>query len=200
MKSLYFSLPFLLLSCTTKSDQPLPILGEKIIEGTDTLYHTIPDFSFINQNGDTITPATFQDKIYIVDFFFTACPTICPLVKAQMLRIYEKFQNEDRIILLSHTIDPKRDTPEKLLEYATNLGISAPKWHLVTGEKEKIYSIATSYFSVALEDESAPGGFDHSGRLILVDQNKRVRSFCDGTDAKSVDQFLIDIQTLLNKG
>ena len=90
--------------------------------------------------------------------------------------------------------------PEKLLEYATNLGISAPKWHLVTGEKEKIYSIATSYFSVALEDESAPGGFDHSGRLILVDQNKRVRSFCDGTDAKSVDQFLIDIQTLLNKG
>lgn len=200
MKILYFLLPLFLFSCISKSDQPLPILGEKIIEGKDTIYHTIPDFSFINQNGDTITPATFQYKIYIVDFFFTSCPTICPLVKAQMLRIYEKFENDDRVVLLSHSIDPKRDTPEKLNEYANNLGISAPKWHLVTGEKEKIYGIASAYFSIALEDESAPGGFDHSGRLILVDQNKRVRSFCDGTDAKSVDQFMKDIQNLLDKG
>jgi len=180
--------------------EQLPILGEKLIEGTDTLYHTIPEFSFINQEGQEVTLATFEDKIYVVDFFFVSCPTICPVVKAQMLRVLEAYQDEDRLVFLSHTIDPKRDTVERLKKYADNLGVGAPKWHFVTGDKEKLHGIASSYFSIAYEDATAPGGFDHSGRLILIDQNKRIRSYCDGTDPKSVDQFIKDIGILLEKG
>jgi len=194
-----FLVSIFLFACQMEQEQ-LPILGEKLIEGTDTLYHTIPEFSFINQEGQEVTLATFEDKIYVVDFFFVSCPTICPVVKAQMLRVLEAYQDEDRLVFLSHTIDPKRDTVERLKKYADNLGVGAPKWHFVTGDKEKLHGIASSYFSIAYEDATAPGGFDHSGRLILIDQNKRIRSYCDGTDPKSVDQFIKDIGILLEKG
>ncbi|MEY2949659.1 MAG: SCO family protein [Saprospiraceae bacterium] len=194
-----FLVSIFLYACQMEQEQ-LPILGEKLIEGTDTLYHTIPEFSFINQEGQEVTLATFEDKIYVVDFFFVSCPTICPVVKAQMLRVLEAYQDEDRLVFLSHTIDPKRDTVERLKKYADNLGVGAPKWHFVTGDKEKLHGIASSYFSIAYEDATAPGGFDHSGRLILIDQNKRIRSYCDGTDPKSVDQFIKDIGILLEKG
>jgi protein SCO1/2 len=190
----------LLVSACQMEQERLPILGEKLIEGIDTTYHTIPDFKFTNQEEQEVTPATFEDKIYVVDFFFVSCPTICPVVKAQMLRVLDAYQDEERLVFLSHTIDPKRDTVERLKKYADNLGVGVPKWHFVTGEKEKLHGIASSYFSIAYEDESAPGGFDHSGRLILIDQNKHIRSYCDGTDPESVDQFIKDIAILLEKG
>ncbi len=159
--------------------------------------HTIPDFSFVNQDSQVITPATFVGKVYVVDFFFTSCPTICPKVKRQMLRLYDRYAEDDRISLLSHSIDVRRDTVGRLKDYAEGMGVKAPKWHLVTGDRDAIYDIADDYFSVAVEDASAPGGFDHSGRLILVDTRRRVRAFCDGTDPKSVDQFMKDIDLLL---
>lgn len=190
----------LIFSACQLEQEPLPILGEKLIEGTDTIYHTIPDFKFTNQEGQEVNLATFDNKIYVVDFFFISCPTICPVVKAQMLRVLEAYRDEDRLMFLSHTIDPKRDTVERLKKYADNLGVGVPKWHFVTGEKEKLHGIASSYFSIAYEDSSAPGGFDHSGRLILIDQNKHIRSYCDGTDPESVDQFIKDIAILLEKG
>jgi protein SCO1/2 len=190
---------FIFSACQLEQE-PLPILGEKLIEGTDTIYHTIPDFKFTNQEGQEVNLATFDNKIYVVDFFFISCPTICPVVKAQMLRVLETYRDEDRLMFLSHTIDPKRDTVERLKKYADNLGVGVPKWHFVTGEKEKLHGIASSYFSIAYEDSSAPGGFDHSGRLILIDQNKHIRSYCDGTDPESVDQFIKDIAILLEKG
>lgn len=190
----------LIFSACQLEQEPLPILGEKLIEGTDTIYHTIPDFKFTNQEGQEVNLATFDNKIYVVDFFFISCPTICPVVKAQMLRVLETYRDEDRLMFLSHTIDPKRDTVERLKKYADNLGVGVPKWHFVTGEKEKLHGIASSYFSIAYEDSSAPGGFDHSGRLILIDQNKHIRSYCDGTDPESVDQFIKDIAILLEKG
>ncbi|MDZ7879360.1 MAG: SCO family protein [Saprospiraceae bacterium] len=188
-------------ACSTKEETantPLPIIGERlgITEKGDTIYPTIPHFAFVNQNGDTIKNANFDNKIYVVDFFFTHCPTICPKVTAQMLRVYDHFKDSSSVGLLSHTIDPKRDSVGRLRDYADKLGVSAPKWHFVTSERDSIYSIADNYFSIAKEDPKSPGGFDHSGRLILVDKKGRVRSFCDGTDTEDVDRFMKDVERL----
>lgn len=188
---------FLLLSACQTRQKPLPILGNHAINGKDTLYHTIPDFAFINQDSQVITQANFAGKAYVVDFFFTSCPTICPKVTQQMLRIHDAFKNDDRLALLAHSIDTRRDTVGRLKAYAEGLGVSAPKWHFVTGDKGHLYDIADDYFSIAIEDPTAPGGFDHSGRLILIDQNRHIRSFCNGTDPKEVDVFLEDIKRLL---
>ncbi|MEM6316651.1 MAG: SCO family protein [Bacteroidota bacterium] len=197
-KFLTILLSLLVISCSQPPTGPLPIIGNKDITATgDTIYHQIPNFQFINQDSQTVTNATFADRAYVVDFFFISCPTICPKVKKQMLRIHERFEKEPKIALLSHSIDTKYDTVERLHEYATNMEVSPPKWHFVTGEKDEIYDIADDYFSVAIEDESAPGGFDHSGRLILVDKNRHVRAFCDGTDAEEVTAFMGDIERLL---
>jgi protein SCO1 len=179
----------------------LPIIGEQlgVTASGDTLYPTIPNFSFINQNGDTVTNADFEGKIYVVDFFFTHCPTICPKVTAQMLRVHDRFKDSTTVLLLSHSIDPKHDTIGRLKEYATKLGVVAPKWQFVTGIRDSIYGIADDYFSIAKENPNMPGGFDHSGRLILVDKKRHVRSFCDGTNAKDVDRFINDVQILLQE-
>lgn len=178
-------------------EEPLPILGEKIIENGDTIYHTIPDFAFIDQDSQIVTNETFKGKIYVADFFFISCPTICPKVTKQMLRIYKHFEDDDRVALLAHTIDVKHDTIPRLKDYATKLGVRTDKWHFVTGDKEAIYDIADDYFSIAIEDPDAPGGFDHSGKIILVDDKRRVRSFADGTDPESVDRLIADMEKLL---
>jgi len=197
--ALYFLSICLLYSCSTDTDSKLSFIGEVQIEGTDTIYHKVPDFLFIDQDSNYISNESFQNKAYVVDFFFTSCPTICPMVKKQMLRIYERYENEDGLKFLSHSIDTRRDSVPHLKRYATNLGISSTRWHLVTGEKSKIYDIADDYFSVAKEDPSAPGGYDHSGRLILVDPNGHIRAFCDGTNPKEVDLFMEDIDKLLKE-
>lgn len=194
-------LSIFMISCGNDAPKTLPIIGERLgLTATgDTIYPTIPDFSFINQNGETVTNADFKGKIYVVDFFFTHCPTICPKVTAQMLRVHDRFKDSSGVLLLSHSIDPKHDTIGRLKEYAGKLGVVAPKWQFVTGEKDSIFGIADDYFSIAKENAEAPGGFDHSGRLILVDKKRHVRSFCDGTDAKDVDRFMGDVQTLLRE-
>jgi protein SCO1 len=183
------------------SNEPLPIIGERlgIAENGDTIYPTIPTFAFVDQNSDTVRNADFDQKIYVADFFFTHCPTICPKVTAQMLRVYTQFKDSSTVCLIAHSIDPKRDTIGRLRDYAEKLGVKAPKWRFVTGERDSIYSIADNYFSIAKEDPKSPGGFDHSGRLILVDKKRRVRSFCDGTDAEDVDRFMNDIKRLLKE-
>ena len=205
MKYLIIIIPLsLFYSCNetnmqNKNSKRLPIIGEKEIFENDTIYHTIPDFSFIDQDSNIITNSTFAGKAYVVDFFFISCPTICPKTTKQMLRIYERFKDVDGIKLLAHTVDPKRDSVAALNRYARNLDVSSNKWHFVTGDKYAIHDIAEDYFSIAKEDPNAPGGFDHSGRFILVDKNRHVRSFCDGTDPGDVDRFMEDIQTLLNE-
>ncbi len=188
----------LLFSCKQEL-QPLPILGERDIVNGDTVYHTIPDFAFIDQDSNLVTNETFADKVYVVDFFFISCPTICPKTAKQMLRLYERYENDERVILMAHTVDPKRDSVAALKNYARNLGVESHKWHFVTGDKEVIYEIAEDYFSIAKEDPTVPGGFDHSGRFILIDKNRHVRSFCDGTDPESVNQFMQDIDLLLEQ-
>ena len=199
MKQLFFALITIaaLAACTPSGPRTLPILGNRDVVNGDTIYPSIPDFAFVDQDSQLVTNATFKDKIYVVDFFFIHCPTICPKVKANGLRLYKKYKNDDRILLLSHSIDTKNDTVAALKRHADKLGIETRKWHLVTGDHDAIYGIADDYFSVATENPDSPGGFDHSGRLILVDKNRHVRSFCDGTDARDVDRFMKDIDLLL---
>jgi protein SCO1/2 len=203
MKNFLFTLLIIsvLVACFQNSEKrTLPILGERDISPAgDTVYRTVPDFYFIDQDSQVVTNATFKDKIYVVDFFFIHCPTICPKVKKNGLRIYEKYKNDDRVAILSHSIDTRNDTVPALKRHAEKLGIESKKWHLVTGEHDAIYGIADDYFSVATVNPDAPGGFDHSGRLILVDKNRHVRSFCDGTDAADVDRFMKDIDLLLEE-
>jgi protein SCO1/2 len=177
----------------------LPFLGfhdTDSISG-DTIYHTIRPFEFMNQDSQKVTNEMFENKVYAVDFFFISCPTICPKLTKQMLRVHEKFKDNPNFLMLSHTVDTKHDTIPRLKSYAKNLGADTQKWHFVTGDKSEIYTIAEDYFSVALENDDAPGGFDHSGRLILVDGKGRVRSFCNGTEPEEVDVFMKDIELLL---
>lgn len=200
MKVLWAFLFVSFSACSVGEDcSPLPILGERIYQEGDTLYHTIPDFAFIGQDSQLVSPATFDSKIYVADFFFISCPTICPKVKKQMLRLYERFRHDSRFMLLSHSIDVRHDTVPRLKAYSEKLGVDSGKWIFVTGEEEALFGIADKYFSIARRDEDAPGGFDHSGRIILVDVRGRVRSFCDGTDEQSVDVFMKDIECLLDE-
>jgi protein SCO1/2 len=200
---------FFLTDCSsngTSADHQLPILGrvdyvEKRVDDKiviDTVYHQVADFQFVDQDSTLITPETFENKIYVTDFFFTSCPTICPVMKKQMLRIYEAFEDNNEVALLSHTIDPEYDTVALLHEYAQRLGVKSDKWHFVTGEKDAIYEVAQkSYMVTADEDSNAPGGFIHSGAFILVDKDRRIRGIYDGTKPEEVDQLMQDMRRLL---
>lgn len=188
-----------LSSCREQASGPLPILGNRTVVNGDTLYPVVPDFEFVNQDSQLVTQETFKDKVYVVDFFFIHCPTICPKVKANGLRVYNKYLDDDRVVLLSHSIDVRNDTVAALRRHADKLGIETRRWHLVTGDEDAIYRIADDYFSVAVKNPEAPGGFDHSGRLILVDKQKHVRAFCDGTNNEDVDRFMKDIDRLLDE-
>lgn len=187
----------LTFGCQSTDDRELPFLGNHQEIDGQIVYHTIPSFSFINQDSLVVTNDLFKGKWYIADFFFTSCPTICPKVKKQMMRIYDHFKNEDRLLLLSHSIDTRRDSVPVLKKYADKLKVSADKWHFVTGDKEKILSMAPEYMSLAFEDENAPGGYDHSGYIVLIDPNGHIRGYCDGTDPKSVDSFIKTIERAL---
>jgi protein SCO1/2 len=190
----------LLSGCAGKQESPLPIFGEREVVGTDTTYHTIADFRFIDQDSSEVTPETFRGKIYVTDFFFTSCRTICPIMKTQMLRVYDSIQNDPAVLLLSHTIDPEYDTVALLHDFADRLGVKSSKWHFVTGEKEEIYKLAqTSYFSTALEDKTEPDGFIHSGAFLLIDPQRRIRGKYDGTKEDDVNRLLADIQRLKNE-
>ncbi len=187
----------LLASCTTRKSAPLPIYGERDVVGSDTMYHKIDSFSFVDQDSVIITNETFNGKIYIADFFFTSCRTICPIMKTQMLRVYDSVQNDAEVLLLSHTIDPEYDTVRLLHDYAERLGVKSDKWHFVTGNKDDIYRIAqTSYFATALEDSAEPDGFIHSGAFLLIDPQRRIRGKYDGTKEEDVNRLLEDIRRL----
>ena len=195
-------------SCSN-SQEKLPILGNreaivKTVNGkqiTDTLYHQIPDFEFINQDSVKITQKDFAGKIYVADFFFTTCPTICPKMKTQMLRIFKKFKDNPRVAILSHTIDPRHDTPAVLKEFSKNLGIQNSMWQMVTGDKAKIYEIGQkSYMVSATDDPTQPGGIVHSGAFILVDKNRHIRGIYDGTEPERVDKLMEDMDLLLSEG
>lgn len=188
----------ILLGCKPASDVgPLPYLGQKkIVDGQET-HHSIRPFSLINQDSMTVTNETLRPFIYIVDYFFTSCPSICPIVKRQMLRIYERYEKEEGLKLVSISMDPKRDSVKVLKTYASNLGVAHSKWWFLTGNKSEILDLASDYFIIAYEDESAPGGYDHSGKIILVDREGHIRGFAEGTEQESITAFFKIIDRLL---
>ena len=175
----------------------MPVLGERTVKGTDTIYHTIAPFHFVDQDSTVITNETFRDKIYVADFFFTTCRTICPIMKTQMLRVYEATREMPDVLLLSHTIDPEYDTVALLHDFAGRLGVESKRWHFVTGVKDSIYKIAqTSYFATAMEDKTEPDGFIHSGAFLLIDKGGRIRGKYDGTKEEDVNRLIGDIKRL----
>jgi len=192
---------FTFCSCGSKEviHEELPILGHRDIVDGDTVYHIVPDFTFTNQYGDRINNASFKNKAYIVDYFFTSCPTICPRVKAQELRLYDIYKDSPNLSFLSVSIDPKYDDIERLGKYANGLGIEKGNWHFVTGDKDQIYDNAAGFFHTAIVNEKSPGGFDHDGKLVLIDQHGHIRGFCDALIPAEVDGFFNDIENLLHE-
>lgn len=160
-------------------------------------YHTIQDFELYNQNGDTITPEFYDNKIYVADFFFTTCQTICPIMTDHMLEIQEKLKDDEEVLLLSHTVIPAYDTVPVLRKYANEKGVIDEKWNLVTGDKKEIYDLARkSYLAAKSDGDGGPFDMIHTENFVLVDKEKRIRGFYDGTDPTAIEELMQDIEIL----
>lgn len=174
---------------------------EKVVEGktlTDTVFRTIPAFKLFNQDSTVVTDKDFDGHIYVADFFFTSCPTICPTMHRNLLKVYKKYLGNPEVKLASHTIDVKYDTPSRMKAYAAKLGIKGTQWEYLWGTRDEIYALAErNYLVSAQEDKNAPGGFIHQGYLVLVDKEKRIRGAYDGTQDKEVAQLMKDMDILL---
>lgn len=189
---------FTIISCSNPSKK-LPVLGNSTITGKDTIYPKIKNFSFIDQDSTIVTNATFRDKIYIADFIFLSCPTICPKMTTQLSSVYAVYKNNPSVYFLSHTIDPKNDSIPRLKAFANNLGVNK-RWHFVTGNRDDIFKLATeSYFATVYPDAKEPGGYVHSGGLLLVDKNRHIRGVYDGTNPVETKRLIADIQILLKE-
>ena len=160
-------------------------------------YHTIADFKLINQNGDTITQAFYKDKIYVADFFFTTCQSICPIMTDHMYEIQKKTISDPEILLLSHTVTPEIDSVAQLNRYAKQKLVNASKWNLVTGDKKQIYDLARrSYLAVKTSGDGGPYDMIHTENFMLIDKQRQIRGFYDGTNPEAVETLLEDIKTL----
>jgi protein SCO1/2 len=200
----------LLAACQGQSNTAavdrLPYLGERKVVAradggpADTLFATIPTFTLTNQDSATITNDTFKNKVYVADFFFATCPSICPKMQGEMLRVYEKFKDNPRVLFLSHTIDPAHDSVAVLRDYAQRLGIKdASRWHFATAPHDTIFSLARAYYVPAEKDEKVAGGFAHSGAFTLVDSKRRVRGLYDSMNPAEVARLLEDLPVLLKE-
>lgn len=208
-KLFYIALSTLVIqSCTNQSDTRLPILGnrepvERTVDGktaVDTIYQTISPFSYFNQDSILVTDKDFDGKIYVADFFFTSCNTICPIMHRNMLDVYKKFKDNPKVKFLSHSIDIKYDLPSRLKTYATKLGVEGNQWEFVHGSRDSIFNIAAkNYLVSAFEDSSDPQGLVHQGWFILVDTKKQLRGAYDGTKADQVKQLMEDMDKLLRE-
>lgn len=211
MRNLLFTTAFLsilaLSSCQSTSTDKLPILGSREpvtteVNGetvTDTVYHSIPDFEFLNQDSLPITGKTFENSIYVADFFFTSCPSICPIMHRNLLEVYKKYKDNPEVMFLSHSIDTKYDTPSVLKSYAEKLGISGNQWQFASGTRETIYGISPEYMVFTEENDQVAGGFEHQGWFILVDKDKHIRGAYNGTDEKEVAKLMKDMDILLSE-
>ncbi len=174
--------------------EPLPVMGP---EG-----HVVPPFAFTNLDGREYSHRDVGERVRVVDYFFTHCPTICPVMSSQLVRLQAQMRKEgiaeDEVVLLSHTVDPVRDTPERLLEYATRIGADTAQWKFLTGSEEDLYEMARSgYYLTALPSDTAAGGFFHSDTFALIDKQGRIRGYYDGTATEEVNQLLNHLKQLL---
>ena len=178
--------------------QPAEV-NEKLVDSSIihvAKYHKISDFKLTNQNGKEITQANYKDKIYVADFFFTTCQDICPVMTKNMYQLQEELKNDNEILLLSHTVIPEVDTVEQLKEYAIENKVDDSKWNLVTGDKKQIYELARKSY-LAVEDSNF-NEFDmiHTENFMLIDKEKQIRGFYDGTNSEEINRLLKDIEIL----
>ena len=160
-------------------------------------YHTIGNFSLTNQNGALITNDTYKDKIYIADFFFTTCPTICPIMTDNMGTIQQEILNDDEVMLLSHSVTPEIDSVAQLKAYAIKKGVVDRKWNLVTGDKKQIYYLARkSYMAVKTDGDGGPFDMIHTENFMLIDKERRIRGTYDGTNPEEIEKLLEDLKVL----
>ena len=160
--------------------------------------HQIPTFNFIDQDGEIVTEKTFDDKIYVTDFFFTSCPGICPAMTKNMNAVQDAFENDSEVLLLSHSVTPERDSVSVLKNYAEAHGVISGKWHLVTGNQKDIYNLGRKSYFVE-EDlglQKSADEFLHTENFILVDKNKHIRGIYNGLNKTSIEQLIADIKTL----
>ena len=186
-----------------KPEERLPVYQPDMVnaELVDTTvqfvrkYHKIADFKLVNQNGDTITEDFYDDKIYVADFFFTTCLTICPIMTDHMIEIQEKIKDDEDILLLSHTVFPVTDSVPVLKEYAVEKGVLDEKWNLVTGDKKQIYDLARKSY-LATKSTGDGGKYDmiHTENFVLVDKKKQIRGFYDGTQPEAIEDLMHDIE------
>ena len=160
-------------------------------------YHKIADFSLINQNGETITQDNYKDKIYVADFFFTTCKTICPIMTKNMHIIQKNIITDNEVMLLSHSVTPEIDTVAQLNRYAKEKHVNSSKWNLVTGDKKQIYELARKSY-LAVKDDGDGGLFDmvHTENFMLIDKKRQIRGFYDGTNLEDINRLLDDIAIL----
>lgn len=160
-------------------------------------YHKIADFSLINQNGDTITEKDYENKIYVADFFFTTCQTICPIMTDHMVQIQTEIMEDNEIMLLSHSVTPEIDTVAQLKRYALEKGVNDKKWNLVTGDKKQIYELARkSYLAVKTDGKGDAYDMIHTENFMLIDKKRQIRGYYDGTNPEDIEQLLEDIKVL----
>ncbi|MFD0834600.1 SCO family protein [Mariniflexile aquimaris] len=208
-----FAIVFLIISIiivtiiynTLNVYQPLPIyqpamVNEELVDSTiqyQRKYHKIADFSLINQNGKTITQNDYKGKIYVADFFFTTCLTICPIMTNHMAEIQKELINDNEVLLLSHSVTPEIDSVAQLKKYALEKGVIDAKWNLVTGDKKQIYELARKSY-LAVKDDGDGGPFDmiHTENFMLIDKKRQIRGFYDGTNAEDIERLLDDIKIL----
>ncbi len=208
-----FAIVFLIISIiivtiiynTLNVYQPLPIyqpamVNEELVDSTiqyQRKYHKIADFSLINQNGKTITQNDYKGKIYVADFFFTTCLTICPIMTNHMAEIQKELINDNEVLLLSHSVTPEIDSVAQLKKYALEKGVIDAKWNLVTGDKKQIYELARKSY-LAVKDDGDGGPFDmiHTENFMLIDKKRQIRGFYDGTNAEDIERLLEDIKIL----
>ena len=199
ISGLFFLMLFCFSSCVSITEKPLPIYGYKEfddLQENDTLYHTIPKWAFVNQYGEQVNSSFYEGEIYVVYFFFSHCPTICPAMTMNMVKLQQQTTALD-IKFLSFTVDPKKDSSERLFWYQDAFGINGENWNLLTGNQNAIYSLGVNGFLVPnQEDALAPGGFLHSEKIMLIDSKGRIRGYYDGTDEDQVAVILNDISRL----
>jgi protein SCO1/2 len=190
----------LLVSCEAPPvARRLPHLGEPDVTAAgDTIWPTVPAFRVRDQDSTLVRPATFAGQVYIADFFFTTCPTICPGMQRQLLRVYANYKDDKRLAFLSYTIDPDHDSVAVLRSYARRLGVpTAQQWHFATAPRDTIFTLARQYLVSAQRDPSAPGGAVHSGSFVLVDAQRHIRGIYDGTNPQETERLLRELPLLL---
>lgn len=196
---IYAALTMVTIAGCKDENKRLPYLQQEIV-GKDTVYRTIPDFRFLNQDSVVVTNKDFDGSIYVADFFFTSCPTICPVMHRNLLKVYNKYLNNPKVKIASHTIDFKYDTPSRMKTYADKLGVKGTQWEFLWGSRDSVYNLAEKNYLVSVgQDSKAPGGFIHQGYLVLVDKDKRIRGAYDGTVDEQVEKLMKDMDVLLEE-